>query len=151
MAATRLKVAGIEHASMGVTEPSAPTDETVQFAEPRRGTYKKLIIRDGRLIGGIMLGDGGKTTQLLHAFERNLPLPDERIRLLFDLGAPTARMTLEQLPLEAQVCNCERSGHHNPSARSDTGRRCSKFTVSFKACSPSTAAASKPPSPPSGD
>src|SRR5580704_4225492 len=58
--ATRLKVAGVELASMGVTEAGEPGDEVVQFAEPRRGTYKKLVIRDDRLIGRILLGDSGK-------------------------------------------------------------------------------------------
>ena len=105
--ATRLKVAGVELASMGLKEPGEQRDEVVQFTEPRRGTYKKLIIRDGRLIGGILLGDSSKAASLLHAFETNATLPEERIRLLFDVGAPPKRVTLEQIPLDAQVCNCE--------------------------------------------
>ncbi len=105
--ATRLKVAGVELASMGLTEPREERDEIVQFAEPRRGTYKKLIIRDGRLIGGILLGDSGKAASLLHAFESDTPLPEERMRLLFDIGAQPRPVTLEQIPLEAQVCSCQ--------------------------------------------
>jgi NAD(P)H-nitrite reductase large subunit len=104
--ATRLKVAGIELASMGLTEPREQRDEIVQFTEPRRGTYKKLIIRDGRLLGGILLGDSNKATALMHAFESNAPLPERRIELLFDIGAQPKRVTLEQIPLEAQVCSC---------------------------------------------
>ena len=86
----------------------------MQFAEPRRGTYKKLIIRDGRLMGGILLGDSSKAAYLLHAFESNAPLPEERINLLFDIGAAPKRVTLEQIPLDAQICNCERDqqGRH---------------------------------------
>jgi NAD(P)H-nitrite reductase large subunit/predicted pyridoxine 5'-phosphate oxidase superfamily flavin-nucleotide-binding protein len=105
--ATRLKVAGVELASMGLKEPGEQRDEVVQFTEPRRGTYKKLIIRDRRLMGGILLGDSSKAASLLHAFETNATLPEERIRLLFDVGAPPKRVTLEQIPLDAQVCNCE--------------------------------------------
>jgi NAD(P)H-nitrite reductase large subunit/predicted pyridoxine 5'-phosphate oxidase superfamily flavin-nucleotide-binding protein len=105
--ATRLKVAGVELASMGVTEAGEPGDEVVQFAEPRRGTYKKLVIRDDRLIGGILLGDSGKAAQMLRAFETNSPLPDQRINLLFDVGAPAKRVTIEQIPLDAQICSCE--------------------------------------------
>src|SRR5262249_49404091 len=63
--ATRLKVAGIQLASMGVIEPGEERDEVVQFAEPRKGSYKKLIIRDGRLIGGILLGDAGRAAELI--------------------------------------------------------------------------------------
>ncbi len=106
--ATRLKVAGVELASMGLTEPVEARDEVVQFAEPKHGTYKKLIIRDGRLIGGILLGDSGKAAYLLHAFESDAQLPDERIHLLFDIGAAPKRVTLDQIPLDAQICNCEK-------------------------------------------
>jgi NAD(P)H-nitrite reductase large subunit/predicted pyridoxine 5'-phosphate oxidase superfamily flavin-nucleotide-binding protein len=105
--ATRLKVAGVELASMGLKEPAEPGDEMVQFAEPRRGTYKKLIIRDSKLVGAILLGDSSKAAHLLHAFESNASLPEERINLLFDIGAPPKRVTLDQIPLEAQICNCE--------------------------------------------
>jgi NADPH-dependent 2,4-dienoyl-CoA reductase/sulfur reductase-like enzyme/predicted pyridoxine 5'-phosphate oxidase superfamily flavin-nucleotide-binding protein/bacterioferritin-associated ferredoxin len=105
--ATRLKVAGIALTSMGLTEPAESQDEVVQFAEPRRGTYKKLIIRDGRLMGGILLGESSKAANLLHAFESSAQLPEERINLLFDIGAAPKRVTLDQIPLDAQICNCE--------------------------------------------
>jgi nitrite reductase (NADH) large subunit len=104
--ATKLKVMGVELASMGVTEPSEERDEVIQFSEPRRGTYKKLIVRDGRLIGGILMGDISKAAYLMQAFDRDSPLPEERLSLLFDLGAPPQKVTLDEMPAEAQVCNC---------------------------------------------
>ena len=100
-------MAGVELASMGLTEPVEPRDEVVQFAEPKHGTYKKLIIRDGRLLGGILLGDSRKAASLLHAFETDAALPEERSRLLFDIGGAPKRVTLDQIPLDAQICNCE--------------------------------------------
>jgi nitrite reductase (NADH) large subunit len=103
--ATKLKVMGIELASMGVTEP-VDDDETVQFSEPKRGIYKKLIIRKGRLAGAIMLGDLGKVAYLMQAFDKNTPLPDERLSLLFDIGAPAKKVTYDEMPDSAQVCNC---------------------------------------------
>ena len=104
--ATKLKVMGVEMASMGVTEPEEERDEIIQFTEPKRGTYKKLIIRDGRLIVGILLGDISKAAYLMQAFDRATPLPEERLSLLFDIGAPSKKVTYEELPLDAQVCNC---------------------------------------------
>jgi NAD(P)H-dependent nitrite reductase large subunit len=104
--ATRLKVAGVELASMGLTEPGEQRDEVVQFTEPRRGTYKKLIIRDGRLMGGILLGDSRRAASLQHAFESSAPLPAERINLLFDIGASPKRVTLAEIPLDVQICSC---------------------------------------------
>jgi nitrite reductase (NADH) large subunit len=104
--ATKLKVMGVEMAAMGETEPSDERDEIVQFTEPKKGTYKKLIIRDGRLVGGILLGDISKAAYLMQAFDRGMPLPEERLTLLFDLGAPSKKVTMDELPLDAQMCNC---------------------------------------------
>jgi nitrite reductase (NADH) large subunit len=103
---TKLKVVGVELASMGVTEPVDDDDEVVQFSEPKRGQYKKLIVRKGRLVGAIMLGDLSKVAYLMQAFDKNTPLPDERLSLLFDIGAPAKKVTFDEMPDEAQICNC---------------------------------------------
>ena len=104
--ATKLKVMGVELASMGITEPQHPHDEVIRFSETRSGTYKKLIVRDGRLLGGILMGDISKAAFLMQAFDRDSPLPEERLSLLFDLGAPPQKVTLDEMPADAQVCNC---------------------------------------------
>ena len=104
--ATKLKVMGVEVASMGIVEPQYPEDEVVQFSEPKKGTYKKLIIREGRLVGGILLGDISKAAYLMQAFDRNTPLPEERLQLLFDIGDPPKQVTFEEMSLDTQICNC---------------------------------------------
>jgi nitrite reductase (NADH) large subunit len=104
--ATKLKVMGVELASMGIVDPQQPDDEVVTFSEPKRGTYKKLIIRDGRLVGGILLGDLSKAAYLMQTFDRNTPLPEERLQLLFDIGAPPKQVTFLEMSANAQVCNC---------------------------------------------
>ena len=104
--ATKLKVMGVEMAAMGITEPVEERDEIVQFTEPKKGQYKKLIIRDGRLVGGILLGDISKAAYLMQAFDRGTPLPEERLSLLFDIGAPSKKVTIEEMPADMQVCNC---------------------------------------------
>ena len=76
------------------------------FSEPKRGTYKKLIIRDGVLIGAMMLGDLNKVAYLMQAFDRGTPLPEERLSLLFDIGAPSVEATMLEMPDTAQICNC---------------------------------------------
>ncbi len=42
----------------------------------------------------------------MQAFDRNTPLPDERLSLLFDIGAPSTTITLAEMPSTAQICNC---------------------------------------------
>ncbi len=104
--ATKLKVMGVELASMGITNPASDDDEVIQFSEPKRGTYKKLIVRDGRLVGGILMGDISKAAYLMQAFDRDSPLPEERLGLLFDLGTPSQKVTLDEMSPDTQICNC---------------------------------------------
>ena len=104
--ATKLKVMGVELASMGIIQPEEERDELVQFVEPKRGIYKKLIVRDGRLMGAILLGDLRKAAYLMQTFDRNTPLPQERLSLLFDIGAPSKKITIDEMSVQAQVCNC---------------------------------------------
>ena len=104
--ATKLKVAGVDVAAMGLKEPELPDDEFVQFSEPGRGLYQTVIIRDGVLVGATLLGDVSKVASLTQAFDRRVPLPEERVRLLFDISVPSAEVGAAELADEAQVCNC---------------------------------------------
>ncbi|MDF2979160.1 MAG: NAD(P)H-dependent nitrite reductase, large subunit, partial [Actinomycetospora sp.] len=55
--ATKLKVAGVDVAQMGVKGPERTSDEFVQFSETGRGVYQTVVIRDGTLIGATLVGD----------------------------------------------------------------------------------------------
>jgi len=104
--ATKLKVAGVSVASMGIKAPEHPDDEFVQFSEPKRGIYKTIIVRDGKLVGATLLGDTSKVALLIQAFDRGLPLPEDRSALLFDLGAGATEVGAAELADDVQVCNC---------------------------------------------
>ncbi len=103
---TKLKVAGVDVAAMGVKGPETADDEFVQYYEPRSGTYKSIVVRDGKLIGATLMGDISKAGFLTQAFDGKVPLPEERISMLFDVGAPNAATSVADLPDELQVCNC---------------------------------------------
>jgi nitrite reductase (NADH) large subunit len=104
--ATKLKVAGVDVASMGIKAPERPDDEFVQYSEPRHGVYKTVVIRDGKLVGATLVGDVSKVSFLTQAFDTGLPLPDERVSLMFDIGTPDVAVGVAELDDEAQVCNC---------------------------------------------
>jgi nitrite reductase (NADH) large subunit len=76
--ATKLRVAGVDVAAMGLKEPERPDDEFVQFSEPSLGVYQTVIILDGVLVGATLLGDVSKVASLTQAFDRRMPLPEER-------------------------------------------------------------------------
>ena len=103
---TKLKVAGVELAVMGLKDVEGPDDELVTYSEPGRGVYKKLVVRDGRLAGAIVLGDAGTAPSLLQLFDRATPLPEDRSDLLFPRAGGDGEVDAAGLPDDAQVCNC---------------------------------------------
>ena len=58
LVSTKLKVTGINIFSAGNFLGGTGTDELV-LRDPRRGVYKKLVLREGRLDGAVLVGDTG--------------------------------------------------------------------------------------------
>jgi nitrite reductase (NADH) large subunit len=104
--ATKLKVAGVDVAAMGLKAPEHDEDEFVQYSEPKHGVYKTVVVRDDKLVGATLIGDVSKVAFLMQAFDRGLPLPQERISLMFDIGTPDVAVGAAELSDDAQVCNC---------------------------------------------
>jgi nitrite reductase (NADH) large subunit len=98
---TRLKVAGIEVSSIGVTEPERENDEVLQLIEDRKNSYRKLVMRDGRLVGAILVGNTSAAGTLVQYFDRGDLLPDDPLELLCQ-AAPVAD------PATRMVCNCNK-------------------------------------------
>lgn len=103
---TKLKVMGVDLAVMGERDARDERDEVTIYAEPARGIYKKLIVRDGVLVGAMLLGDGTMAPSLLQAFDRQSQLPENRAELLFSLSREDNPMTLAYVPDSTQICNC---------------------------------------------
>src|SRR3954465_13548026 len=104
--ATKLKVAGVDVAVMGVNTPERDDDEFLVISEPRRGVHLSVVIRDDKLVGATLLGDPRKVAFLTQAFDRGAPLPEERIRLLVDLSDGAEEVGVAEMPADSQVCNC---------------------------------------------
>ncbi len=104
--ATKLKVSGVDLATMGLVEPEREDDEFIAYSEPKRRVYTSVIVRDGKLVGATLLGDVSKVSFLMQAYDRGMVLPEERRSLLFDLGAPAPATSVAELADDAQICNC---------------------------------------------
>ena len=68
---TTLKVMGLDLVVMGEKEPAGDSEEILTYAARGRGVYKKVILREGRVAGAILLGDCGTAPRLLRAFHKN--------------------------------------------------------------------------------
>ncbi|MFD3502110.1 NAD(P)/FAD-dependent oxidoreductase [Streptomyces sp. NPDC058676] len=76
---TRLTLAGqtaFDLAAFGETE-ALPGDDVVQLADATRGTYRKVVVRDDRLVGGVLVGELGTVGALARAWEGAEPLPSD--------------------------------------------------------------------------
>jgi nitrite reductase (NADH) large subunit len=100
---TKLKVAGVEVASMGRIDADRTGDECVQVIEEARGVYRKLVVRDNRLVGAVLVGDSAAAAGLVQLFDDGTPLPPNRLDVLASGEAiPGGSGT------DPEVCNC----HH---------------------------------------
>jgi nitrite reductase (NADH) large subunit len=104
--ATKLKVMGVELASMGRIADLKPTDEVVQFSEPGRQVYWKAIVRDGKLSAACLLGDLGPADELMRLFQAGTAVPERRLELFFTAGSQQKEVSLADLPDSHQICDC---------------------------------------------
>ena len=98
----------IDLAVIGKKDP-AEGDEVVSYSEPSRGIYKKLIVRNDRLAGAIVLGDAAVAPSLLQTFAAGSAVSENRSEILFStIGAVDAAKARqpESMPDDARVCDC---------------------------------------------
>ena len=102
---TRLKAMDLEVAAMGDTSPSLEDVEdgleVVVLSDPARHVYKKLVVRDGVLVGAVLLGDTSTAGTVTQHVERGTPLPADRTSLL--VGARRSTGVLDDADT---VCTC---------------------------------------------
>ena len=94
---TRLKVMGVELVSVGEAEG----EQAVAVRNAREGSYRKLVLRDGRAAGAVLLGDTRGSDLLLDRIRRGTEV-DDPLALL----AEASQATAAELPDDARVCNC---------------------------------------------
>src|SRR5207244_5313704 len=92
----KLKVAGIDLVAIGAVDG----DLAAAASDREAGVYRKLVVREGRAAGAILLGDTRGTEDLLWAIGAGEEADDALERL-----APAAAGTAADLPREAQACD----------------------------------------------
>ena len=80
--ATNLKVSGVSVFSAG-DFIGAPGTETIVLNDIRHGTYKKLVVSEGRLTGAVLVGDVGDALWYLELIRDGQPIARIRNRMMF--------------------------------------------------------------------
>ncbi|MDT9683044.1 nitrite reductase large subunit NirB [Streptomyces sp. TRM76323] len=103
---TKLKLLGVDVASFGDAHGTAEGCLDVVYADSRAGVYKKLVVdADGRLLGGVLVGDADSYGMLRPLTGSVPPVSPEQLVLPAGAGAPVA-LGPESLPDDAVICSC---------------------------------------------
>ena len=112
---TRLKITGIDVFSAGALAAADAADEEITFQDVARGVYRKLVLREDRVVGAVMYGDvadAGWYFQLLREGTDVAPLRDTlilgRAVTMAAAGAavPDPSAAVAGLPDAAEICGC---------------------------------------------
>ncbi|MFE0028248.1 FAD-dependent oxidoreductase [Amycolatopsis sp. NPDC059021] len=110
-AVTRLKAKGIDLAALGETQITADDAEAevLTFSDATGGRYAKLVSRDNRVTGAILLGLPDAAAQITQLHDRGIPLPEDRLAVLLGRSLPpgsTAAASPADLPASTVICRC---------------------------------------------
>ena len=108
--ATKLKVTGINLFSAG-DFAEGPDREEIVLRDAARGVYKRLILKDGKLIGVVLYGDTGDGAWFFDLLKKNAEIKEFRDTLIFGPGysggaAQDPMAAVAALPDEAEICGC---------------------------------------------
>ncbi len=105
---TTLKVMGVSLTSMGEVSNLKPDCEVVTHLDPAKGVYKKLVLRDNKLAGAVLLGAADTGGRLMSLFKSAAPLTKPALDFLANGDTVSAddAGAVRDLPDDAPICNC---------------------------------------------
>ncbi len=103
----RLKIEGIDVATVGDSLDEGVGVEALEWSDA--SAYRRLVLRDGHLIGTIAVGETPDLPRLQEAIARRARLPEWQRRRFLDRGTlfrSGARTSVAGWPANAIVCTC---------------------------------------------
>ena len=106
---TKLKVSGIDLFSAGDIVGHEDSEDIV-FQDPRRGVYKRIVLKGNVVKGAVLYGDTTDGGWYFDLMRRNADVSDIRDRLVFGRAyaeaGSIAAACVESLQDDAQICDC---------------------------------------------
>jgi nitrite reductase (NADH) large subunit len=107
---TKLKLMGVDVASIGDAHGKTPGSRSYQFSDERKLVYKKLVVSEcgKQLLGAVMVGDAAEYGTLLQMMLNRIELPEapEFLILPASDGKTKPGLGVDALPEGAQICSC---------------------------------------------
>jgi nitrite reductase (NADH) large subunit len=109
---TRLKITGIDVFSAGTLAAADDGDDEITFHDAARGIYKKLVLRDGKVVGSVLYGDVADGAWYFQLMRDGTEVSAMRERLIFgqafaeSAGGARPPVSIAAMPDSQQVCGC---------------------------------------------
>ncbi|MES2106678.1 MAG: nitrite reductase large subunit NirB [Pseudomonadota bacterium] len=107
---TKLKLMGVDVASIGDPHATEAGSRSYQFTDERKQIYKKIVVSEcGKyLLGGVMVGDASEYGSLLQMMLNRIELPEAPEFLILPQADGKAKpgLGVDALPDAAQICSC---------------------------------------------
>ncbi|KRB67808.1 nitrite reductase large subunit NirB [Noviherbaspirillum sp. Root189] len=107
---TKLKLMGVDVASIGDAMGTSAGSRAYQFADERKQVYKKIVVSDcgKHLLGAVLIGDATEygTLQQMMLNRIELPTDPEFLILPQSDGKAKPGLGVDALPASAQICSC---------------------------------------------
>jgi nitrite reductase (NADH) large subunit len=109
---TSLKITGVDVFSAGALMAADESDDEITLRDDHRGVYKKVVLRDGKMVGAVLYGDvadGGWYLQLIRDKADISALRDRLVfgRAFADVDAMSSPGDdVAAMPDDAQICGC---------------------------------------------
>jgi nitrite reductase (NADH) large subunit len=108
---TSLKITGIDVFSAGALTAADADDDEITLRDDSRGVYKKVVLRDGKLMGAVLYGDVGDGPWYLQLMRDKIDVSAFRERLVFgrafvDAEGKAVGPDPASMPENAQICGC---------------------------------------------
>jgi nitrite reductase (NADH) large subunit len=103
--AAKLKIMGVDVFSTGEVY-DGPGVDVVRYEDPSLGVYKKLLLRQGRMTGAVLVGDVSDSYRYSEWIKKNEDLTSKRRTLLFPDNAADEGQAAASLSDADTVCGC---------------------------------------------
>ncbi len=143
---TKLKLLGVDVASIGDAQGSTPGSLNYLFSDEVAGVYKKLVVSaDAKtLLGAVLVGEANDYGTLLQMALNGIPLPAQPESLILPSVEGGAKgLGVDLLPATASICSCNNVSKGDLCAAIEGGatslgalKKCTKAATSCGGCLP---------------
>jgi len=109
---TSLKITGVDVFSAGALAAAEETDDEITLHDAKRGIYKKVILRDNRVVGCVLYGSVGDGSWYVELMRQKADVSPFRDQLVFgrafaeQAGAAATTVDVAAMADDVQVCGC---------------------------------------------